>query len=244
MELPGSGAQPTLRVPSETHPTLGSALAAVAASSASGTTIRLAAGVYREGTLHLCRGVSLVGAGSDTVLESEGTVLVCDGAALVSDISVRQVGGDASGAAYGIEVRSGSLLVERCDVAASCGAKLAAAVLARGAAVTLRLRECKLHDCGGAGLLLASKASADVQQSVSRTGLEPRTSRPQAGLLLTRLSLALSRSCGTAVGAARWRWRGPSCASPTASCARAARAASSWLVASPPRTAVWTAAAA
>ena len=177
MELPGSGAQPTLRVPSEAHPTLGSALAAVAASSASATTIRLAAGVYREGTLHLCRGVSLVGAGSDTVLESEGTVLVCDGAALVSDLSVRQVGGDASGAAYGIEVRSGSLLLERCDVAASCGAKLAAAVLARGAAVALRLRECKLHDCGGAGLLLASKASADVQQTVSHTGLEPRTSR-------------------------------------------------------------------
>jgi hypothetical protein len=172
MELPGTGAQPTLLVPSEAHPTLGSALAAVAASSASATTIRLAAGVYREGTLHLCRGVSLVGAGSDTVLESEGTVLVCDGAALVSDISVRQVGGDAS-AVYGIEVRSGSLLVERCDVAASCGAKLAAAVLARGAAVTLRLRECKLHDCGGAGLLLASKASADVQHTVSHHKARP-----------------------------------------------------------------------
>ena len=226
MQLPDSCAQPTLLVPSEAHPTLGSALAALAASSASATTIRLAAGVYREeGPLHLCRGVSLVGAGRDTVLESEGTVLVCDGAALVSDISVRQVGGDASVAAYGIEVRSGSLLVERCDVAASCGAKLAAAVLARGAAVTLRLRECKLHDCGGAGLLLASKANAEVQQTVSRTWLEPRTSRPQAGLSLTRLGPGLSRSCGTAVGAARWRWRGASCGSVSASCARAARAA-------------------
>ena len=224
MQLPDSCAQPTLLVPSEAHPTLGSALAALAASSASATTIRLAAGVYREeGPLHLCRGVSLVGAGRDTVLESEGTVLVCDGAALVSDISVRQVGGDASVAAYGIEVLS-SLLVERCDVAASCGAKLAAAVLARGAAVTLRLRECKLHDCGGAGLLLASKANAEVQQTVSRTWLEPRTSRPQAGLSLTRLGPGLSRSCGTAVGAARWRWRGASCGSVSASCARAARA--------------------
>ena len=86
MQLPDSCAQPTLLVPSEAHPTLGSALAALAASSASATTIRLAAGVYREeGPLHLCRGVSLVGAGRDTVLESEGTVLVCDGAALVSD---------------------------------------------------------------------------------------------------------------------------------------------------------------
>ena len=123
MQLPDSCAQPTLLVPSEAHPTLGSALEALAASSASATTIRLAAGVYHEeGPLHLCRGVSLVGAGRDTVLESEGTVLVCDGAALVSDISVRQVGGDASVAAYGIEVRS-SLLVERCDVAASCGAE-------------------------------------------------------------------------------------------------------------------------
>ena len=68
----GASQQPVLLVPSVAHPTLGSALATLAASSASAT-IRLAAGVYREGTLHLSQGVSLVGAGIDTLLESEGT---------------------------------------------------------------------------------------------------------------------------------------------------------------------------
>ena len=60
----------------EASDVLSSALAAARAP----VTIRLAAGVYREGTLHLLQGVTLIGAGSDTVLESESTVLICDGA--------------------------------------------------------------------------------------------------------------------------------------------------------------------
>ena len=150
-----------IHVPSDAHATLSSALAAARAP----VTIRLAAGVYREGTLHLLQGVTLIGAGSDTVLESESTVLICDGAELLSNVSVHQVGGTASTAAYGIELRSGSLLVERCQITASCGAKLAAAVLARGANASLRLCDCRIAECGGAGVMVMSKASAEVLQA-------------------------------------------------------------------------------
>ena len=77
-------------VPSREYPTVRDALNA-AAVAGSGT-VCVAAGVYREPTtLLLAHGVSLVGAGPRTVLESEGTVLVCEGALLLADLAVRQV---------------------------------------------------------------------------------------------------------------------------------------------------------
>ena len=156
-----------LHVPSAEHPTIGSALQALAATEAGGT-VRVAAGVYREGTLLVSRGASLVGAGPDTVLEGDATVLVCDGAVLLSDMSVRQLSVDHPSAAYGIELRGGSTRVERCRVSAACRTKLAAGILARGATAAPHLLECCVHDCGGAGVLLASKAQADARQTEVR----------------------------------------------------------------------------
>ena len=49
--------------------------------------------------------------------------------------------------------------------------------------------------CGG--------SIAQETPDVSHAGLEPRTSRPQAGLLLTRLSLALDRKYASSRGYAR-----------------------------------------
>ena len=42
------------------------------------------------------------------------------------------------------------------------------------------------------------QSDARSERHVSHTGLEPQTSRPQAGLLLTRLSLTLTRHRGAA----------------------------------------------
>ena len=92
----------TLHVPSPSHPTLASALAACASSP--DATVVLAAGVYRvDATLRLGHGASLVGAGPSTVVESVAhTTLVCDGAARVADLALRQLGdGDQAASMVG-----------------------------------------------------------------------------------------------------------------------------------------------
>ena len=63
---------------------------------------------------------------------------------------------------------------------------------------------------GMAALLILQPTFLDDQ--VYRTGLEPRTSRPQAGLLLTSASLALDR-CAPSGSQATTRTR-PRCGSP------------------------------
>ena len=155
----------TLHVPSPSHPTLASALAACASSP--NATIVLAAGVYRaDATLRLGHGASLVGAGPSTVVESVAhTTLVCDGAARVADLALRQLGdGDARPAAA-LEVRAGALVVERCTLGARSRAKAAAAVVARGGGAAPRLVGCTVAESGHAGVVLAGGARATLEQT-------------------------------------------------------------------------------
>ena len=155
----------TLHVPSPSHPTLASALAACASSP--NATIVLAAGVYRaDATLRLGHGASLVGAGPSTVVESVAhTTLVCDGAARVADLALRQLGdGDARPAAA-LEVRAGALVVERCTLGARSRAKAAAAVVARGGGAAPRLIGCTVAESGHAGVVLAGGARATLEQT-------------------------------------------------------------------------------
>jgi hypothetical protein len=172
-----------LRVPSEAHPSVASAVAAAPV----GATVMLAAGVFREPTLRLARSISLVGSGSEqSVIECEAaTALVCSANDVrLTDLCIRQVlvvarsrrtrkdltlpdppsgsqAGSTSQAAFAVEVR-GELAIDRCVLTAQSGAKLSAAVLARGAGAVLRLRACTLCGCGHAGLTLANGGRAHV----------------------------------------------------------------------------------
>ena len=156
-------ASPTLRVPSD-HQSIAAAL--LAASRAGGGTVVVASGTFHEATtLRLEAGVSLVGSGEDTLIEAEAhTVIACaEGSVRLADLSVRQTGTAAAKApAFGVEVRGASTLLERCRVSASFVHAKAASVVVHGSAASPTLRECTLHDGGGAGLLLASGARASL----------------------------------------------------------------------------------
>ena len=95
---------------------------------------------------------------------------------------------------HGLELRGGETRVERCRISAACRGKNAAAVLARGAAAKPQLLECCLHDVGGTGLLLVSKAS------VAAARLEVRDCAG-CGVVVTpgtelRATDLVMRSCG------------------------------------------------
>ena len=153
----------TLHVPSPSHPTLASALAACASSP--NATIVLAAGVYHaDATLRLGHGASLVGAGPSTVVESVAhTTLVCDGAARVADLALRQLGdGDARPAAA-LEVRAGALVVERYAGRAQPGE--AAAAVSRWWRRRAAPHGCTVAESGHAGVVLAGGARATLEQN-------------------------------------------------------------------------------
>ena len=107
---------PAVAESAEFHVAPGSSVSdALAAAASVLGTVRLAAGVYREpSTLKVEASVSLVGSGlADTVIECPQTAVVCaDGAALVSDLAVRQTAADSAEACFALELR-GSTLVER-----------------------------------------------------------------------------------------------------------------------------------
>ena len=147
---------PIFRVPGD-QPTIAAALAA--AAPVQGTVV-VAAGTYKEaGTLKVAPGVSLEGSGCSTIIESaSATVVACaDGAVRVAHLSILQSAADAVEPCFGVEVR-GKTLIDECRVSARCRAKNACGVLARGAAAAPTLRGCIVHECGHAGVLLASGA--------------------------------------------------------------------------------------
>ena len=160
-----AGTSAVFRVPAD-YPTVSAALAA--AAPVKGTVI-VDGGTFREsGTLLVAPGVSLEGKGAETVLESDGTVIACaDGAMRIATLSIRQCAQSGSDTCFGIELR-GKTLVESCHISARCSAKNACGVLARGSAAMPTLRGCTLHDCGGAGVILASGARVTLVESEVR----------------------------------------------------------------------------
>ena len=150
------------RVPAE-YATVSAALAA--AAPVQGTVIVDGGTFHESGTLSVAPGVSLEGRGAETVLESDGTVISCaDGAVRIASLSIRQCAQAGSDTCFGIELR-GKTLVESCLISARCGAKNACGVLARGSAATPTLRSCTVHDCGNAGVILASGARVTLVES-------------------------------------------------------------------------------
>lgn len=161
-----TGNSAVFRVPAE-YATVASALAAAAAVQG---TVLVDGGTYREsGTLKVAAGVTLEGSGAtSTVLECDATVLACaDGAVKIANLAVLQSAEDMPEPCFGVELR-GKTLLDSCRISARCRAKNACGVLARGAAAAPTVRGCTVHECGHAGVLLATGARLTLVQSEVR----------------------------------------------------------------------------
>ena len=142
------------------YPSATEALAAAAA--ARGGTVRLAAGIYSEGTLKVVAGVSLLGEGVDkTVVQSgSGSAIVCAaGAVRIANLEARQLAAVTATPAYAIEVRGTAAAaaaeappgvhIEQCRLIAASAAKLSAALLVHSGSAAIS--HCELRSTAAHG---------------------------------------------------------------------------------------------
>ena len=193
------------------------AAALTAAATLGGGTVLLGAGTYREGTLHVPAGVSLLGegAGSTVVEGSDGSAIVCAGSAVrVANLEARQPIDTPKAPAYALEVRGAAagdgVSIDGCRLVAVSAARLSAAVLVHGSSASLsactleapsshgavlaargalRVSGGELARCGGCGFLVLSSCALTAE------GVAVRGCRESALLLSGKAASATLRAC-------------------------------------------------
>ncbi|EOD36984.1 hypothetical protein EMIHUDRAFT_225928 [Emiliania huxleyi CCMP1516] len=196
------------------------AAALTAAATLGGGTVLLGAGTYREGTLHVPAGVSLLGegAGSTVVEGSDGSAIVCAGSAVrVANLEARQPIDTPKAPAYALEVRGAAagdgVSIDGCRLVAVSAARLSAAVLVHGSSASLsactleapsshgavlaargalRVSGGELARCGGCGFLVLSSCALTAE------GVAVRGCRESALLLSGKAASATLRALGKA----------------------------------------------
>jgi parallel beta-helix repeat protein len=131
-------------------------------AAADGATILVRPGLYEE-SLTISKQIEIVGDGAvkDIVVRSrnESCVSMLSERAAIKNLTLQSAAGKSGEQVFGVDVQSGELLLENCDVTSDS----LACIAVRGAEANPLIRNCRIADGAGGGIYFFDSAGGTVE---------------------------------------------------------------------------------